>query len=59
MIISPYKIGTNRALKLYGLSRQGWMGDRKDEYPNGEKPSIFDFVALWKWESWESYRGTD
>ena len=59
MPISGQQIGVDRALKFYGLSRQGEFGDRRDEYKEGEKPSFLDFVALWKWESWESYRGTD
>ena len=33
-------------------------GDRTDEKPNGEKPPFWDIVGVWKWEAWESYRGT-
>ena len=59
MKITGWQMGKDRGLKLYGLSRQGFFGDRKDSHKNGEKPSVFDFIELWKWEAWESYRGTD
>ena len=59
MRITGWQMGKDRGLRLYGLSRQGYFGDRKDEYKNGKKPAFYDIIKLWQWEAWESFRGTD
>ncbi len=39
-------------LELYGLFKQSTEGDVP-----GEKPGMFDFVGVAKYEAWESRRG--
>ena len=40
-------------LKLYSLYQQGSEGDI-----SGEKPGMFDFVAIAKYNAWEKLKGT-
>ena len=40
-------------LRLYGLFKQGSAGD-----VSGDKPGMFDFVGLAKYEAWEKLAGT-
>ena len=47
MRITGWQMGKDRGLKLYGLSRQGYFGDRKDEYKNGKKPPFYDIIKVW------------
>ncbi len=41
-------------LKLYGLYKQGTVGDVQ-----GEEPGMFDFVGKAKWDAWAAHRGTE
>ncbi|WP_423196972.1 MULTISPECIES: acyl-CoA-binding protein [unclassified Cupriavidus] len=40
-------------LRLYALYKQGSEGDA-----HGEKPGMTDFVGRYKFEAWESLKGT-
>ncbi len=40
-------------LRLYGLYKQGSVGDA-----TGERPGLTDFVARAKWDAWAALRGT-
>ncbi|NYH98736.1 acyl-CoA-binding protein [Cupriavidus plantarum] len=40
-------------LRLYALYKQGSEGDAQ-----GEKPGMTDFVGRYKFEAWESLKGT-
>ena len=45
---------TATMLKLYGLYKQGGVGD------NGEKkPGFSDMVGRAKWDAWNAIKGTD
>ncbi len=39
-------------LQLYAFYKQGTMGD-----VSGDKPGMFDFVGMTKWEAWASLQG--
>lgn len=40
-------------LELYGLYKQGTIGD-----VNTERPGFWDLVGKAKWDSWDSFKGT-
>ena len=46
------KQSTDTRLKLYGLGRQGSLGDN-----NEPKPGMFSFVEKKKWEAWMENKG--
>ena len=48
----PQKPDNDTLLKLYALYKQGTAGD-----VSGEKPGLFDFVGLAKYEAWERLAG--
>lgn len=39
-------------LKMYGLYKQGSLGDVQ-----GERPGMTDFIARAKWDAWQSQAG--
>ena len=39
-------------LKMYGLYKQGSLGDAQ-----GERPGMTDFIARAKWDAWQSQAG--
>ena len=41
-------------LKLYGLYKQGSVGDNSDK-----KPGFGDMVGRAKWDAWNAIKGTD
>ena len=47
------KPSDNTMLELYGLYKQGTVGD-----VNTERPSFWDLVGKAKWDAWESLKGT-
>lgn len=48
----PAKPDNDTLLRLYALFKQGSAGD-----VTGEKPGLFDFVGLAKYEAWERLKG--
>jgi len=48
----PEKPDNDTLLQLYALFKQGSVGD-----VSGEKPGLFDFVGLAKYEAWEKLEG--
>ena len=57
--ISPFEIGLNRGMKIYGIGRQGEFGDVTDEKPDGKKPSFVDIIGTMKWNAWKENEGVD
>ena len=50
----PERPDNDTLLQLYALYKQGSTGDA-----SGDKPGIFDFVGVAKYEAWEKLRGMD
>lgn len=48
----PERPDNDTLLQLYALYKQGSVGD-----VHGEKPGIFDFVGMAKYEAWEKLQG--
>ena len=48
----PKKPDDKELLKLYGLYKQGLLGNNKEN-----KPSFFDFKATSKWNAWMNEAG--
>jgi len=48
----PENPDNDTLLQLYALFKQGSVGD-----VSGEKPGLFDFVGLAKYEAWEKLEG--
>ena len=59
MPISGIEMGVDRALRLWGLGKQGMYGDLNEDAPGGIKPWFGDVVGVWKYEAWEKIKGTD
>lgn len=52
-------MGVDRALRLWGLGKQGMYGDINEDAPGGIKPWFGDVVGVWKYDAWEKIKGTD
>lgn len=48
----PQRPDNDTLLQLYALYKQGAVGD-----VSGEKPGLFDFVGVAKYEAWEKLEG--
>lgn len=48
----PAKPDNPTLLKIYGLYKQGTLGDNTEK-----KPSFSDFVARAKWDAWTANKG--
>jgi len=49
----PKRPSDDELLELYGLYKQATVGDN-----DTTKPGMFDFKGKYKWESWDSLKGT-